>query len=116
MSAFRSVVMVMHLGDDLFEGAVNSQFQKKSDGAELAFVIPDWAAKVQAGYTKATVYLDAKGWQTDVCNNLVGLSEMSAPLRGPEETLQQTGTGQVANRCLLSSRWPRSARSGPRCE
>ena len=65
---------VMHLGDDLFEGTVNSQFQKKSDGAELAFVISDWAAKVQAGYTKATVYLDAKGWQTDFCNNLIGLS------------------------------------------
>ena len=64
----------MHLGDDLFEVTVNSQFQKKSDGAELAFVISDWAAKVQAGYTKATVYLDAKGWQTDFCNNLIGLS------------------------------------------
>jgi len=65
---------VMHLGDDLFEGTVNSQFQKKSDGTELAFVIADWAVKVAAGYTKATVYLDAKGWQTDVCNNLIGLS------------------------------------------
>ena len=53
--------IVMHLGDDLFAGAVNSQFQKKTDGAELVFVIEDWAAKVQAGYTKATVYLDAKG-------------------------------------------------------
>lgn len=66
--------IVMHLGDDLFEGVVNSQFQKKTDGAELAFVIDDWAAKVQAGYTKATVYLDAKGWQTDRCMNLIGLS------------------------------------------
>jgi hypothetical protein len=66
--------IVMHLGDDLFEGTVNSQFQKKTDGTELAFVIADWAAKVQAGYTRATVYLDAKGWQTDVCNNLLGLS------------------------------------------
>jgi hypothetical protein len=65
---------VMHLGDDLFEGTVNSQFQKKTDGTELAFVIADWAAKVQAGYTKATVYLDAKGWQTDICTNLIGLS------------------------------------------
>jgi hypothetical protein len=27
----------------------------------LAFVIDDWADKVKAGYTKATVYLDAKG-------------------------------------------------------
>jgi hypothetical protein len=66
--------IVMHLGDDLFEGAVNSQFQKKTDGAELVFVIDDWAAKVQAGYTKATVYLDAKGWQSSQCENLVALS------------------------------------------
>lgn len=66
--------IVMHLGDDLFEGSVNSQFQKKTDGAELVFVIDDWAAKVKAGYTKATVYLDAKGWQTIVCNNLVALA------------------------------------------
>jgi hypothetical protein len=65
---------VMHLGDDLFEGTANSQFQKKSDGAEVTFVIADWAAKVREGYTKATVYLDAKGWQTNICNNLVGLS------------------------------------------
>jgi hypothetical protein len=65
---------VMHLGDDLFEGTVNSQFQKKSDGAQVAFVISDWAAKVSAGYTKATVYIDAKGWQTDSCDNLIGLS------------------------------------------
>ena len=65
---------VMHLGDDLFEGTVNSQFQKKADGVELTFVIPDWAAQVDAGYTKATVYLDAKGWQTDICENRIGLS------------------------------------------
>jgi hypothetical protein len=66
--------IVMHLGDDLFEGAVNSQFQKKTDGAELAFVIEDWAAKSRAGYTKATVYLDAKGWQSSQCENRVALS------------------------------------------
>jgi hypothetical protein len=66
--------IVMHLGDDQFEGAVNSQFQKKTDGAELSFVIDDWAAKVRAGYTKATVYLDAKGWQSNACDNLVALA------------------------------------------
>ena len=66
--------IVMHLGDDLFEGAVNSQFQKKTDDAELVFVIDDWAAKVKAGYTRATVYLDAKGWQTSICKNLIALS------------------------------------------
>jgi len=66
--------VVMHLGDDQFEGAINSQFQKSTDGTELVFVIDDWAAKAQAGYTKATVYLDAKGWQTDRCMNVIGLS------------------------------------------
>jgi hypothetical protein len=65
--------IVMHLGDDRFDGVVNSQFQKQTDGAQLSFVIADWAAKVQAGYTKATVYVDAKGWQTDRCQNLIGL-------------------------------------------
>jgi len=29
---------------------------------------------VNAGYTTATVYLDAKGWETSVCDNLIGLS------------------------------------------
>jgi hypothetical protein len=66
--------VVMHLGDDRFEGAVNSQFQKKTDGSQLVFVIDDWAAKLTAGYTKATVYLDAKGWQTSSCNNLIELA------------------------------------------
>ena len=66
--------IVMHLGDDRFEGTVNSQFQKKTDGAELVFVIDDWAAKVKVGYTKATVYLDAKGWQTSNCANTIALS------------------------------------------
>ncbi len=66
--------IVMHLGDDRFDGVVNSQFQKKTDGAKLSFVISDWAAKVQAGYTQATVYLDAKGWQSDRCQNLIGLA------------------------------------------
>jgi hypothetical protein len=65
---------VKHLGDDLFEGAVNSQFQKNTDGAELAFVISDWAAKLELGYTKATIYLDAKGWQTSICKNRIALS------------------------------------------
>ena len=58
----------MHLGDDLFEGRSTPQFQKNTDGAEVVFVIDDWAAKVQAGYTTATVYLDAKGWQSSLCD------------------------------------------------
>lgn len=66
---------VMHLGDNLYEGTVNSQFQKATDGAELVFRIADWAEQVKlAGITKATVYLDAKGWQSNICDNLIGLS------------------------------------------
>jgi len=66
--------IVHHLGDNRFEGSVNAQFQKASDGGELAFVIEDWAQKVQAGYTRATVYVDAKGWQTSECDNVISLS------------------------------------------
>jgi hypothetical protein len=66
---------VMHLGDDLFQGSVNSQFQKASDGIELSFRIADWADQVKApGITKATVYLDAKGWQSNICDNQIALS------------------------------------------
>ncbi|HMO46174.1 MAG TPA: hypothetical protein PKB14_09110 [Rubrivivax sp.] len=65
---------VMHLGDDLFDGAVNSQFQKATDGAELVLPISDWAAQVsRPGITKATVYLDAKGWQSDMCRNQIAI-------------------------------------------
>ena len=66
---------VMHLGDDVFAGAANSRFQKATDGAQLVFPIADWAAQTKApGITKATVYLDAKGWQSDICLNRIGLS------------------------------------------
>lgn len=66
---------VMHLGDNQYEGSSNSQFQKPSDGVELVFPIADWAKQVQAsGVTKATVYLDAKGWQSDVCRNEIAIS------------------------------------------
>lgn len=66
--------VVMHLGDDQFEGAANSRFQKRTDGVQLSFVIADWADKLKAGYTTATVFLDVKGWQSDVCSNLIGLA------------------------------------------
>lgn len=66
---------VMHLGDEVYEGSVNSQFQKATDGSELVFQIADWAKQVKApGITKATVYLDAKGWQSDICDNRIALS------------------------------------------
>ena len=69
--------VVMHVGDDRFGGTINSQFQKKPDGAELNFKINDWDKQVgKAGITKATVVLDAKGWQTTIapgCKNVIEL-------------------------------------------
>jgi hypothetical protein len=65
---------VMHLGDDVFEGVANSLLQKPTDGTEVVLPIADWADQVKsAGITKATVYLDAKGWQSDVCDNRIAL-------------------------------------------
>jgi hypothetical protein len=65
---------VMHLGDDAFEGSVNSRFQKPTDGTELVFAIADWADQVKKpGVTKATVYLDAKGWQSNFCKNEIAI-------------------------------------------
>lgn len=65
---------VWHLGDEQFEGSTNSQFQKPTDGAELVFPIADWADQVKVpGVTKATVFLDAKGWESDVCKNQIAL-------------------------------------------
>jgi hypothetical protein len=66
---------VMHFGDDDFEGSSNSQFQKPTDGAELVFPIADWATQVKAsGVTRAVVYLDAKGWQSDICRNQISIT------------------------------------------
>lgn len=65
---------VSHIGDDAYEGSTNSQFQKPSDGPKLLFPISDWAAQVaRSGVTTATVYLDAKGWQSDVCRNQIAI-------------------------------------------
>ncbi len=54
---------VHHLGDDRFEGAINSQFQKKSEGAEFAveFELPSDSASAQ--FSRAEVHLLAKGVQ-----------------------------------------------------
>jgi hypothetical protein len=63
---------VTHLGDDQFEGSINSQFQKATDGSVGVFPIAEWSDKVRlAGVKTATVYLDAKGWQTNFCKNLI---------------------------------------------
>jgi hypothetical protein len=82
--------MVWHLGNGDAEGSVNSQFQKATDGLEKSFVVDDWAAKMKAGYTKATVYVDAKGWQSDICLNQIGIA-------GDVGTVMLTGGISPAN-------------------
>ncbi len=54
---------VHHLGDDHFDGAINSQFQKKSEGSEFAvdFELPSGPASAKFG--RAEVRLLAKGVQ-----------------------------------------------------
>lgn len=85
---------VWHLGDEQFAGGTNALFQKATDTVTLLdadpandkpfleFAVADWAAKVQAGgYTTATVTLDAKGLQTDIC---------------PDDAVSLSGDGAVA--------------------
>lgn len=54
---------VHHLGNDRFEGRINSQFQKRSEGRiyRASFMISD--SQLEAGYEQAEVRLMAKGVQ-----------------------------------------------------
>lgn len=75
--------VVTHIGDGIFDGAINSQFQTNAVGPFANFLIADWATKLAANqvsvlsvWTKATVVLEAKGWQTTVfptCKNKIEL-------------------------------------------
>jgi hypothetical protein len=61
--------VVTHIGDGLFDGTANSQFQTAAIGPSADFPIADWGTKLQANasWTRATVVLEAKGWQTTLC-------------------------------------------------
>ncbi len=107
--------VVMHVGDDLFGGTINSQFQKKPDGAELNFKINDWATQVgKAGITKATVVLDAKGWQTIDGSGLQERDPAGRRRRhGDASRRRFTGQWQLGRRpssAVRISRWHRSGR------
>lgn len=54
---------VHHLGDDHFDGAINSQFQKKSEGAEFAVEFELSRDSASAKFSRAEVRLLAKGVQ-----------------------------------------------------
>jgi hypothetical protein len=57
--------VVMHIGDGRFDGQINSQLQKDTDGQSFDFTIADWGTKlINPAWTRATVVLDSKGWQT----------------------------------------------------
>jgi hypothetical protein len=63
--------VVTHIGDGAYSGEVNSQFQTAAVGtfADFPIAIADWGAKLRANptWTRATVVLEAKGWQTTLC-------------------------------------------------
>lgn len=70
--------VVTHIGDGIFDGTINSQFQTDVVGTSADFPIADWGTKLQANpaWTRATVVLDAKGWQTTispVCKNTIAI-------------------------------------------
>jgi hypothetical protein len=54
---------VHHLGDDHFDGAINSQFQKKSEGSEFAVEFELSPDSASAKFSRAEVRLLAKGVQ-----------------------------------------------------
>jgi len=54
---------VHHLGDDRFDGTINSQFQKKSEGAEFTVDFELQSDSVSAKFSRAEVRLLAKGVQ-----------------------------------------------------
>ncbi len=70
--------VVTHIGDGIYQGTINSQFQTDAVGLVADFPIADWGTKLQANpsWTRATVKLEAKGWQTTIapaCNNTIAL-------------------------------------------
>jgi hypothetical protein len=82
--------VVTHLGDNTFDGTINSKFQSATVGLSADFPIAkeDWGDKLQANpsWTRATVVLDAKGWQTTIapnCKNTItiigGVGSQSQP-------------------------------------
>lgn len=64
--------VVRHIGDDNFAGEPNSKFQRDAEGPSIDFNIADWATKLN---TRATVVLEARGWQTTTatCANTVAI-------------------------------------------
>lgn len=67
--------VVMHVGNGAFGGEINSRFQKDPDGPSFDFTIADWESKLalNSTWTRATVVLDAKGWQTPLCANTIAI-------------------------------------------
>lgn len=54
---------VHHLGNDRFEGRINSQFQKQSEGRRYRATFHLTQAQIDAQYTHAEIHLMAKGVQ-----------------------------------------------------
>ncbi len=98
--------VVTHIGDGIYRGTINSQFQTDAVGLSADFPIADWGTKLQANpnWTRATVKLEAKGWQTTIapyCKNTV---EMVVD-NGSGEVVKQSKDGGDSN---LDGSWSQS--------
>ncbi len=63
MVAIESVPEVHHLGDDNFEGVINSQFQRSSEGSEFSAAFELTQGQLPPHFNTAEVWLLAKGVQ-----------------------------------------------------
>lgn len=73
---------VHHLGNDRFEGAINSQFQRKAEGKSLTRRFPASAAQVRLKRAQASVSLMVRGVQ---CTPKVQINGTTLPTR-PEKS------------------------------
>jgi hypothetical protein len=91
--------VVTHIGDGIFDGTINSQFQTDAVGLSADFPIADWATKLQAnpGWTRATVVLDAKGWQTTIaptCKNTIAMVDSGGVVKQSQPGGDSSATGE----------------------
>lgn len=76
---------VHHLGNDLFEGVINSQFQRKSEGAMLVGEFPLTASQAPPHLVRVTVSMMVKGLQ---CPPRIAINGALLPrhaVRSPED-------------------------------
>jgi len=71
------LVGLLHVGDDSFDGSVNSQLQTGSRGRMVDFEVLTWTAELKARYSTAVVEFVGRGVQGLVCTTQMGLAAFS---------------------------------------